>query len=93
MRGSDIALYDFTASTDFVGKAKRLRGVYLSQGAGAQTVNLRDGGASGTIKIQIQVPATSSKEVNIDHPGIVFVNSLYVEVVGTGFAKGAVELQ
>jgi hypothetical protein len=89
-----MALLDFTASTDFTGpsKPKRLRAYFLSQGTGAQTVNFRDGSATGTIKFQVQIPATSSKELGIDHPGVVFPNGLYVEVVGTGFAKGAVEL-
>jgi hypothetical protein len=88
-----MALYDFTASTDFANKSKRLKAWHLSQGTGAQTVNFRDGGASGTIKFQVQLAATTSASQAYSHPGLVFPNSLYVQIVGTGFAQGSVELE
>lgn len=85
-----MALNSFTASTDLAGKGKSVTAYNLSQGAGAQTINFRDGGASGTIKWQVQLPATSSKELAFDRP--LWFNALYVEVVGTGFAAGSVDL-
>ena len=87
-----MALYDFTVSTDFAGKGKRLLSWHLSQGTGAQSVNFRDGGASGTIKFQVQLAATTSASQAYPSPCPVFVNGLYVDIVGTGFAQGCVDL-
>jgi hypothetical protein len=89
-----MAMFDFTASTDFAGKSKRLSSWHLSQGTGAQTVNFRDGGSGGTIKFQVQLAATSSasQDYSLPQGSLIFPNSLYVEVVGTGFNKGMVNL-
>jgi hypothetical protein len=88
-----MALYDFTASIDLAGKSRRLASWHLSQGTGAQTVNFREGGASGTIKFQVQLAATTSASQAYSAPLLpTFVKDLYVEVVGTGFNKGCVDL-
>jgi hypothetical protein len=86
-----LALNTFVASTDFAGKGRTLSAYALSQGTGAQTINFRDGGASGAIKWQVQLPATSSKEFTFAARPVWF-NSLYVEVVGTGFTTGSVDI-
>lgn len=88
-----MALNVFTASTDYASKGRRLVGWHVSQGAGAQTINLRNGGSGGTIYMQIQVPATSSSgQFYGPNGGPYFPAGLYVEVVGTGFAVGSVDL-
>lgn len=85
-----MALTNFTASTDFAGKGKRLYFWNLSQGVGAQTINFRDGGATGAIKIQVQMAASSSLSFSFNTPP--WFASLYVEVVGTGFTTGCVDI-
>jgi hypothetical protein len=88
-----MALYSFTASSDFTTKAKRLASWYCSQGTGAQTVNFRNGGLTGPIMFQAQLPATTSAGLAYTQAGLpTFTSGLYVEVVGTGFGVGCVDL-
>jgi hypothetical protein len=87
-----MALIAFTTSTDFtgVGKGRRLAAWHLSQGTGVQTVNFHNGNG-GPIMFQVQLPATTSASQAYGSP-IVFTSGLYVEVVGTGFNAGSVDL-
>ena len=88
-----MAFLNFTASTDFAGKGKRLASWHLSQGTGAQTINFRNGGSSGTILFQVQLVATSSASQSYPAPNLPFFSSgLYIELVGTGFNAGAIDL-
>jgi hypothetical protein len=41
---------------------------------------------------QVEAGTTSASQA-YSHPGLVFPNSLYVQIVGTGFAQGSVELE
>ena len=85
-------LRTFTASRDFTGKGNTIRRLFPSKGTGAQTVNVRANGASGAIQLQVQLPATSSKELDFSSPPLQIAGAVYVEVVGTGFAQGAIDL-
>jgi hypothetical protein len=91
-----VALYAFSASVDLSGpgKGRRLASWHLSQGAaGAQTVNLRSGSASGAILVQLQLPASSSRFQAYDQAGLpTFPAGLYVEVTGAGLNAGSVDL-
>lgn len=87
-----MALYGFTADTDFVGKGKTLSFISLSQGVGAQTVRFLSGGSGGTEQFQIQVPAATSVQVVLGARPLVFPGGLYIDVVGTGFTQGCVDL-
>jgi hypothetical protein len=87
-----MTMITFTGSTDFVGKPKRLSSWHLSQAAGTQTVNFRNGGAAGPIILQAQLPANASSSQAYGVPAPFFPNSLYLEVVGTSFVRGAVDL-
>jgi hypothetical protein len=91
-----VALYAFTTSLDLTGagKGRRLASWALSQGAaGAQTVNLRSGSASGAILMQLQLPASSSRFQAYDQAGLpVFPGGVYVEVVSAGLNAGSVDL-
>lgn len=88
-----MALNAFTASTSFVTKGKRLASWHLAQGTGAQTINFRNGGSGGAIQWQVLLAATSSASQAYHPQGApVFVDGLYVEIVGTGFAQGNVDL-
>jgi hypothetical protein len=86
-----MALFTFTGSVDLSTKPKRLGGWHLSQGAGVQTVNLRNGSLTGPIMVQVQLPATTSASQSYDVLPI-FTGGVYVEVVGTGFTVGSVNL-
>jgi hypothetical protein len=89
-----MALLQFTASSDFTGagKGRRLGSWHVSQGAGTQTINFRNGGLTGPILIQVQLPATTSASQAYSQPLPIFGAGLYVEVVGTGFNVGSVDL-
>jgi hypothetical protein len=89
-----MALYQFTASFDATGagKGRRLGSWHLSQGAGTQTINFRSGGLTGPIMFQVQLPATTSASQSYGQVAPVFPGGLYVEVVGTGFGVGSVDL-
>jgi hypothetical protein len=88
-----MATLTFTASTDFTTKGKRLASWHVSQGTGAQTINFRNGGLAGTIIFQVQLVATSSASQPYPKDSMPFFSSgLYVEIVGTGFNAGAVDL-
>ena len=86
-----MGLVAFTASTDLTTTAKRLSAWHLSQGAGANTINLRNGSASGAIVCQVQLPATTSASQSYPVP-IIFTSGLYVEIVSSGFTVGSVDL-
>jgi len=88
-----MATFTFAASTDFTSRGKRLASWHLSQGAGAQTINFRNGGLASAIVFQVQLVATTSASQSYGSPNLPFFSSgLYVEVVGTGFNAGAVDL-
>lgn len=57
----------------------RVRGVILtSTGGGAGTIQLRSGGSSGTILIEIDVPATAAfHNALIPGEGVLFTNGVY----------------
>jgi len=88
-----MALYPFTASTDLTTKGKRLASFNCSQGTGGQTVNFRNGSITGTIMLQVQLNTTTSQSVAYTQAGLpTFPAGLYVEVTGTGFNTGCVDL-
>jgi hypothetical protein len=90
-----MALYQFTASTDLTGagKGRRVASWHCSQGAGTQTINFRNGSITGPIMFQVQLPATTSASQSYTQGGLpTFPAGLYVEVVGTGFGVGSVDL-
>jgi len=88
-----MATQTFTASTDFTSKGKRLASWHVSQGTGAQTINFRNGSVAGTIIFQVQLVATSSASQAYPQASMPFFPlGLYVEVVGTGFNAGAVDV-
>ena len=88
-----MALLTFTASTDFTTRGKRIASWHVSQGTGAQTINFRSGSISGTIMFQVQLVATSSASQAYPHPNLPAIpGGLYIEVVGTGFNVGSVDL-
>jgi hypothetical protein len=86
-----VALYPFTASTDLTTKPKRIASWHVSQGAGTQTIRFRNGSISGTVMLEVQLPATTSASQAYGTP-IIFPAGVYVEVVGTGFNAGGVDL-
>jgi hypothetical protein len=88
-----MALLPFAVSTDFTTKGKRLASWHLSQGTGAIAINFRNGSAAGAIQFQVQLAATTSASQAYATPNLPFFSSgLYVEIVGTGFNAGSVDL-
>jgi len=88
-----MATFPFNASIDLTTRGKRLASWHLSQGTGAQTINFRNGGVAAQIVFQVQLVATSSASQAYAHPNLPnFGSGLYIEVVGTGFNIGSVDL-
>jgi len=90
-----MALFPFTASIDLTGagKGRRLAAWHVSQGAGAQTINFRVGSVAGAIQLQVQLATITSASQSYSSPGLpYFPGGLYIEVVGSGFNVGSVEL-
>jgi hypothetical protein len=88
-----MATLPFNASIDLTTKGKRLASWHVSQGAGTQTINFRNGGVAAQIVFQVQLVATSSASQAYPPPNMPFFSAgLYIEIVGTGFAIGCVDL-
>lgn len=89
--------YTVTAATDLTGsgKGRRLLAWDFAENngtPGVAQVLLRDGGASGTIVVQIELTADSSKHQAYPAPaGRLFPAGLYVDVAA-GAVRGSVEL-
>jgi hypothetical protein len=90
-----MALFPFSASIDLTGagKGRRLAAWHLSQGAGAQTINFRSGTAAGPIQFQVQLATVTSASQAYATPSLpYFPAGLYIEITGSGFNTGSVEL-
>ena len=88
-----MAVFPFNATIDLTAKGKRIASWHVSQGTGAQTINFRNGGAAAQIVFQVQLVATSSASQAYPPPNLPFFSSgLYIEIVGTGFQIGSVDL-
>lgn len=87
--------YAVTGSTDLTTKEKRLLAWDFAENAGtpaAARVLLRDGGATGSIVIDIRLAASESKHAGYSLvPGRVFPSGVYVDVAA-GTVRGSVEL-
>jgi len=88
-----MALKTFTATraADVPGRSNQLRSWSVSQGTGAQTIRFCDG-TTATPLFEVQLPATSSASQSYSNPYPVFPNGLAVEVVGTGFNRGCIDI-
>jgi len=62
-----------------INQRTRVKGMILtSTGAGAGTIQLKSGGSSGTILIEIDVPATAAfHSTLIPGEGVLFTNGVY----------------
>jgi hypothetical protein len=80
-------------NVSLVGKPKRLASWNLSA-AGAQTVNMRDGSATGPIVIPLKLAAGTSAGQAYEVPQgcPLFTQGLFVEVTGAGALTGSVNL-
>ncbi len=68
-----------TADATMVAYPSRLRGLYFVGTAVAGNLEFRDGGASGTVLLEIDTPALlASSNVEIPRDGIKFGTNIYV---------------
>lgn len=75
----DVKNAHANASGSLVSYRTRVKGIVItSTGAGAGTVQLKDGGSGGTIRIEVDVPATAAfHNVVIPGEGVLFDDSVY----------------
>jgi hypothetical protein len=81
---TDVKSTRLTASGDVFIDRCRLKSMYLFGGATAGTVQFKDGGASGTILCEVDVPAITVGPVYILVPneGVLFRSSIYAAFTG-----------
>ena len=78
------AHYTGATATLYTGRT-RLKGmIFLGDGTAGDAI-FRDGGASGTVRLQFNLPANSNNAVNVIIPGegILFNTSIYVSLPGS----------
>lgn len=75
----DVKNVHANASGSLVGYRTRVKGMVItSTGAGAGTVQLKDGGSSGTVRLEVDVPSTAAfHNVVIPGEGVLFETSVY----------------
>jgi hypothetical protein len=86
MQQTDVKAAHFTgtAATMYTGRT-RLKGMlFLGDGTAGDMI-LRDGGSSGTVRLQFNVPANSNNDVAVTIPGegILFNTSIHITMPGT----------
>lgn len=76
--------YSGAATTLYTGRT-RLKGILFLGDGTAGDVYFRDGGATGTVLLQFNIPANSNNDVGLTLPGegILFNTSIYVSMPGT----------
>lgn len=79
---SNVKSTRLTASGSIVERRSRLHGLYILAGATAGTVEIRDGGASGTVILTINTPADATVPVYFDIPcgGMLGETNLYATI-------------
>ena len=82
---SDVKSVRRTTSGTARAVRSRVKGVYIVHGASTGTVQLRDGGAGGTILCELDTPSTNTSPIWVEFPdnGILFETDIYV-TLGTG---------
>ena len=86
MMQTDVKAAHFTGTTATLYSGRtRLRGLLFLGDGTAGDVIFRDGGASGAIKLQYNIPANSNNDVSLTIPGegILFETSIYVSQPGS----------
>lgn len=75
---SDVKAGTVTSSGSVVGARNRVKGLYLVAGANAGSIVLKDGGSSGTVRLDIATPAGADDiYVFIPGDGILFETNVY----------------
>ena len=80
MMQTDVKALRVTASGAVTDTRSRVKSVTMVGTGGAGNLKLRDGGASGTIRLELDVPASGDLSVLIPGEGVLFYNDVYAEV-------------
>src|SRR6266536_2033997 len=86
---------DLTPASALGAKGKRLKSWHFSAVTAAALIHLRNGGLTGDIVAEIQIPAAASASQAYPGPeGLCFPGGLFVEVAsgGTSVLKGSVDI-
>ena len=80
-------MYFFNADTDLTAVCKRVAGFHITETAGAAAiVQLKDGGSSGQVVVDIRLPAvTGGNSIHFSdgQRPLLFNKGLYVDITGT----------
>jgi hypothetical protein len=80
-----------TDDVDLTSRGKRVAAIGCSQGTGSNIVRLRRGGLTGSVVWEIQLAASSSKELSFNAP-LYVAEGVYLEVAGSGLSVGSIDL-
>jgi hypothetical protein len=79
---TDVKAYRATATGTLFDQRTRIKGVVLTGTAGAGSAIFRDGGAGGTIVLQLDILANAEKDIGIPGEGILCQNDVHVTLSG-----------
>lgn len=86
-----LQAYSVTGSGQLFSAGTRLRAYQVAgSGAASGVIGLRDGGATGPIKVRIYLPASATAALthNLPEMGVRFNTSVYCDVSGGGAIVG-----
>lgn len=77
---TDVRSVRLAASGAALDTRSRVKGIYVVHAASPGTVQLRDGGASGPIQVELDFPTSNTSPVWVDFPGegVLFETDVYV---------------
>ena len=80
----DVHATTLTASGAVVAGRGRIASIYAVAGAGAGSLVLKDGGASGTTVLTLATPAGVAETIHVDVPGegILCATDIYLTLTG-----------
>lgn len=78
---TDVLSAVATADGSMVSGRNRLKGVVLTSSATAGSIVFKDGGASGTVRLTLNTPASAGfHDIVIPSEGVLFSSDIYVDL-------------
>lgn len=78
----DVKAARVTATGTLINERTRLKGVVITGTAGVGSAIFRDGSASGTVLLQLDLMANAEKDITIPGEGILFSTNVHVTTTG-----------
>jgi hypothetical protein len=79
---TDVKAYRATATGTLFNQRARIKGVVLTGTAGVGSAVFRDGGAGGTVVLELDLLANAEKDITIPGEGILCQTDVHVTISG-----------